>query len=205
MANDYAELKSRVADELWARSDLTSQIASAIQRAIEYHADERFWFNEGSQTANTTSGNQYVTIPTGLRSLDVVMATVGGNKYELCKREFDELEIWYGASDTSGQPMDYAWRGSQVRIFPEPNDAYTLTFVGIYDEAALSDDADTNAWTSGVPADLIVARAKFFIARDLILDPEIMNAAAMAEIEALRRLRSETHDRVADGKVVAGW
>lgn len=203
--SNYGALKSRVADELWQRTDLDSQIAAAILRAIEHYATTRFWFNEGTGTVNTVSGNQYVTLPSGLRTEDKVFATVGGNHYELCKREFDELEVWYGASDTSGQPMDYAIRDGQARIFPKPNAAYTITFTGIFDQTALSDDSDTNDWCTGIAQDLIVSRAKFTITRDILLDDKQMAMSRMAEMEALNRLRSETHMRVADGRVTAGW
>ena len=202
--SDYGTVKDRVANEL-KRSDLTSEIASTVLRAIEYYADERFWFNEGSDTAATTSGNQYVSLPSGIRVIDAVYATVGGYQYDLMKREFDELEYWHGASNTSGQPLDYAVRGSQARIYPEPNAVYTLTFTGVYDEDALSDDEDANAWCLGVPQDLIVARTKYLLSRDITLDTDHMQAAVIAERESVRRLRDESHRRIADGKVVAAW
>ena len=67
----FGALKTRIADEL-NRSDLTSQIASAVPRAIEYYARERFDFNEGRSTASTVVDNQYVDFPDGLRVVDEV-------------------------------------------------------------------------------------------------------------------------------------
>lgn len=202
--SDLAALKARIADEL-NRFDLTSQIASAITRAIEFYADKRFSFNEGRLTVTTTASSDYVDHPTGLRKDDFVYATVGGHRYELVKREFDELDRWHGASDTSGQPLDYAVRGSQFYIYPTPNAAYTLTVTGIYDQPALSADTDTNAWCTGVAQDLITARCKFTIARGITFDDEMARNSADEVREALNRLRGETHALVADGKVSAGW
>lgn len=202
--SDLAALKARIADEL-NRSDLTSQIASAITRAIEFYADERFSFNEGRLTLSTTANSDYADYPTGLRKIDSVYATVAGHRYELVKREFDELDRWHGASDTSGQPLDYAVRGTQFYIYPTPNAAYALAVTGIYDQPALSADTDTNAWCTGVAQDLITARCKYTIARDITFDSEVMRNSAIAEREALNRLRSETHALVADGRVSAGW
>ena len=200
----FATLKARVADEL-NKSNLTSQIATAVTRAIEFYADERLEFNEGRSTATTTADNDYVTYPSGLRKADEVFATVGGRTYPLMRRDFDVLEHWHGASDSRGQPMDYAIRDGQLFIYPTPDQAYTLTVTGIYDEAALSADTDTNGWCTGMPQDLIVARAKFTIARDITIDDEMMRNARMAEVEALSRLRSETRRKISSRKVRPGW
>ena len=201
---DFSTLKARVADEL-NRSDLTSQIASAVTRAIDFYADERLSFNEGRLTVTTTADSDYVDHPAGLRKVDYVYATVGAHKYKLVKREFDELETWHGASNSSGQPLDFANRGGQFYIFPTPNKAYTLTVTGLYDEPALSADDDTNDWCAGIPQDLIVARAKFTIGRDILFDDEMMRNSALAEREALLRLRAEDNEMTSDNKVSPGW
>lgn len=202
--SDFATLKARIADEL-NRSDLTSQIASAVPRAIEHYARERFDFNEGRSTATLTIDNQYVDFPSGLRVVDEVYATVGGYTYDLTRREFDEIEYWSGASNTSGQPLDYAMRNRQFRIYPTPNAAYVLTVTGIYDEPALSADDDTNDWCTDIAADLINYRVQFLMYRDILKDRESMLEARQAEKEALQELRAEAEHLTSDGKVSAGW
>lgn len=202
--SDLASLKARIADEL-NRSDLTSQIASAIPRAIEKYARERFDFNEGRSTATTVADNQYVDFPDGLRVVDGVYATVGGYTYDLRRVEFDEMEYWHGASNTKGQPLDYTLRKGQLRIYPTPNDAYTLTITGIYDEPALSADTDTNAWCTGLAEDVINYRVQYLMYRDILKDRESMIEARLAEQEALRELRGESELLTSDGKVSAGW
>ncbi len=204
----FGALKTRIADEL-NRTDLTSQIGSAIQRAIEYYARERFDFNEGRSTATTVADSQYVDFPAGLRVIDEVLVTVGGTSYDLCRREFDELEIWHGASNTKGQPLDYAVRKGQFRIYPTPNQAYTLTVTGIYDVTPAitsdSDDAVTNDWCTDLAQELINYRVQYVLYRDILKDRESMVEARMAEQEALRELRGEAELLTSDGKVSAGW
>lgn len=200
----FAALKTRVSDEL-NRADLTSQISSAVTRAIEFYADERFSFNEGRSTVVTVADNQYVTLPTGLRKIDSIYATVGGHTYEMVKREFDALELWHGASDSKGQPLDYAVRDTRFRIYPTPDQAYTLIVTGIYDETALSADGDTNGWCSGVYQDLITARARYTISRDILFDREGMEHSRLAEVEALKRARAEDNELVSDNLVSPGW
>lgn len=204
MADDFAGLKSRVADEL-NRSDLTSQISSAVLRAIEFYANERFTFVESETARDTEADNQYVTLPSDLREEDRVYTTVGGYQYDLTKQEFETLEYWHGASNTKGQPLDYARRDGRLRIWPTPNAVYTLTILGKFDQTALNEDTDTNGWTSGLPADLIVARAKFTISRGITYDQEAAAAAGAEVKETLARLRQEAGDIITDNKVEAGW
>ena len=54
MANDLAQMKARIADELGQRTDLTSQISFAISDAISFYNNERFIFNESRDITFST-------------------------------------------------------------------------------------------------------------------------------------------------------
>src|SRR5687767_15996321 len=67
-----AELKTRTIaetnrDDMGAGGELEAVLASAIARAIEYHADELFWFNRASVSAATIASAATVALPAGLR------------------------------------------------------------------------------------------------------------------------------------------
>lgn len=187
------ELKARVLDEL-NRPDLAVQVAAAIPRAIEHFAARRFHFNIGRKTAVTAPGQADVPSPAGLRLPDRVFVTVGGNGYELRARSPDEIEDDLLAVSTSGQPTDYADIGATFRLYPTPDAAYTLTFVGVVDVPALVGDGTSNAWTIQAE-DLIAARVRYTVGRDVLRDELIARAGAIAEGEALGRLRSEATRR----------
>lgn len=201
MANDLQSLQARIADEL-TRTDLTSQIASAIDRAIDHYAARRFWFNEQRVTGVCTPNNEYVNYPTGLRVLDAVFArlSAGGNPpgYPLEKKSEAEIEEFAQAVNTATQPMLYCTIGSQIRLYPMPNAAYPLTFVGVFDLPALSAPTDTNAWTSDAQ-DLICARAKYTINRDILRDSDAMTFDKIAVSSAIKRLAGETARRTGTG------
>ncbi len=200
--SDLGALKSLIAGKL-QRSDLTSEIAYEIPRAIEFFADERFWFNEDIKTATTTAEDEYVAVPTGLRVEDMVQVTIGSQRYPLRKKSRNEIETMDGWSEgTTGQPVYYSYDDGEFRIYPEPNTTYTLTVPGIYDEAALSADDDSNAWT-GVAQDLISARVQFVLARDELKDPDMMISAKQAMDEALAMLRLKTGRRQTTGRIKA--
>lgn len=196
-------LKSRIASEL-IRSDQTANIANAISRAIEHYAGQRFWFNQSRGTATTTPSDEYVANPSGLRIEDSVFVTVGGSQYRLCKQSADAIEDLQGLVTTEGQPTDYASIGDQVRLYPTPNQAYPMAFVGVFDLTALESDDDSNAWTDEAQ-DLIAARARYTILRDILRDPEQAMAAQVAEREALARLRAESTRRVGTGRITPSW
>lgn len=199
------ELKARIANEC-DRDDLTTEIADRINRAIEYYADTRFWFNEQIKTATTTADDEYVTPPTGLRREDAngVFITVGGFKYPLEKRDRTYIQYWQATQNIKGQPVEFAYENEQWRLFPTPSDAYTLTVLGVYDIDAPADDDSSNDWTNHAE-DLIAARARLLISRDVTYDSEMIASARAAEQEALTRLKGETSERTSMGRMEPGW
>lgn len=179
-------------------------LAKAIERAINHHAKGRFFFNEARRTTNAVAGQDYVARPDGLHTIDSLKATVGGSSYALTQHSNEVLDGWAAAVTTSGQPTEYAAFGDQIRLYPTPNFAYPLIFLGTADVAPLDNDSATNAWTED-GEDVIVARAKFLLARDVFRDPEAATLAMGAEGEALQRLRGQSNRRVATGRLRSRW
>lgn len=199
------DLKTRIAREL-DRTDLSDVISSAIAQSIEHYASTRFWFNEDSQAAATTPGIEFVSIQTGgPRVEDIVNITVAGFRYALRKRSLPEIDAWLGASAGTGQPTDYCRFGDQFILYPRPNAIYTLTARGVFDvlPALVSDDI-SNAWTNA-GADLIAARSRQTIYRDVLIDTEAETLANYAKGEAKRALIGDTVRRVATGRVRGNW
>lgn len=198
-----AVLKARVATEL-VRTDQTAAIAAAITRAIEHYADTPFWFNHGSGSTVTVSGTDTAALPTGLRveDPDGVFLERSGYGERLRKRSLAEIEDFHQVVTTDNQPTDYCRIGALLRLYPTPDDAYTVRVIGVYDQPALSSDSSTNAWTNEAQ-DLIAARAKHLVARDILQDPEKAAAALTAETEALRDLKRKTARRLGTGRIRA--
>lgn len=195
------ELKSRIADEL-NRDDLDTQIGNSITAAIQQWGRERFWRTVSSQTATTTLGGQYATLPEGMRTLDIVQVLDGSTYWPLTARPLATIDDWQGATTSSGVPSDYAVENTRIRLYPTPDAVYTLTFVGVFSLPALADDTDTNFWTEEA-ADLIAATVKYRIYRDIIRNSEAMTFAKVAEKEALDWLTDETTRKLSTG--LRGW
>lgn len=199
----FGELKTRLLAEI-KRPSMTSEAEAHLLRAIEYYASRRTWKNEGTNTITTTADTATATIPTGLRDASRVAVVVGGYDYTLDKVTREVMADRQGGDTGAGQPIEYSWEDGVFKFWPIPDDAYTVNVTGIYDDTSLSDDADSSSWTT-IGADLIVARAKYTICRDVTLDTEMMALAQLAERSARNRLFSETNARTATGRVSAGW
>jgi hypothetical protein len=197
-----AELKARILDE--CDGVTVRLIGQHITRAIEHYASERFWFSTTSGTATTTASVASVTAPTGLRVDDSAFMTISaGVPYQLERRPLDEVNYELTTNTSTGQPSVYARSDGLVKLHPTPAGAYTLTMFGLYDEAALSSDASSNAWTTEA-ADLIAARAKKTLYRDVKHDLEKAAVCGTAEEDALYHLRAETVRRGSLGRLRAG-
>ena len=212
----YADLQSRIADELGARSDLTSEIQLAIQTAIAKWERERFYFNE-VRTANafsTVKGQEFYGssdyAPLGtLAHIDKLSVLIAGNRFALSPRTTQYLEDLSLNPAVQGQPMDYAYYALQLRLYPIPDAAYPINILGTTRLAALVNAGDSNAWSIDAEA-LIRAEAKMDLYENVLQTPELADRMRLlihgdpskpGHRGYLYALKAETARRGASGKV----
>jgi hypothetical protein len=200
-------MKSIIGDDL-ARSDLTSQIAAAITQAIEYYKTENFWWQQTRTIEFDTVIGTYSYSSDPINSIaqidEVMNFDSGGTIYGVDRMdpmELDALVEDNGAS--SGRPIWYSYYEEVFRLYPIPDDVYTIRINGLIERAApTSDDATGNYWMLPAYAqELIRCRAKFYLYDHTIQAPEKAAAfGALADME-LARLRRETSQRTATGQI----
>jgi len=183
-----AQLKTQVIaelnrDDMGSGGDLETVLANAIDRAIEYYADELFWFNRASATPNTVGGQNYIALPAGMRRADLITYS----QQQLFKVNLEQIEY---LTDT-GIPTRWAADGNNIRLWPAPDAVYSLAVYGVAD---LGTPVTTNAWTTEA-LDLIDARVRFTLFRDILRDKDGAQFAKMAEEEALAGLNRESRRR----------
>lgn len=174
---DLAALKARIADEL-DRTDLTSQIALAIATAISNHSQERYWFNEDTDTFSTSAGTEYYAIdPTNtvfdngmvFREIQALTLIVNNNRTPVYVHTWKELNDKIHSITAQGYPIQYAIFSQQIRLYPRPSGVYQLQAYGTTDIPAPAADNLSNFWT--VEAEkMIREEAKAIICADVILD-----------------------------------
>jgi hypothetical protein len=191
-------MKSRIAAEL-ARTDLTSLIATAIQDAIDAYTDERFWFAESRAiTFSTVDGQEFYTSSDAasiatINVIDYAIVYVGNDPHTLRYGRPEDMEHLSANGTQEGTPWSYTWYGNALRLYPVPDQAYTVRIGAAVKVAAPASDAEaSNHWMTSAER-LIRSRAKLELALHVLKDEAL--AATMAEgvREAWDQLKSRTN------------
>jgi hypothetical protein len=206
MANDLAQMKSRIADEM-ARGDLTSQIAFAIGDAISFYQNERFIFNESRDiTFTTVAGQDFygaaanAAIPS-MWSFDYLILYLGSIPWPVKRRTPLEVEILNNNGLVSGQPYNYAWYNKQIRLGPVPDGVYTMRIAGRITYAApATDDEAGNPWMIDAEK-LIRSRAKYELALNVTQDSDMAQIMAAQVSEAFDQLKGAANRLTATGEI----
>jgi len=198
--SDLGTLRSRIADDI-ARSDLTSQIATAINNAIRHYERERFWFNEATASLVTVASTQTVALPSDFMAADNVRVTVNGSTYDLFPRTKAYIDALTVTASHTGQPSDWTIYAQNLWLWPVPDAVYTLTMTYQKSLGALSSSSDTNAWMVEAEG-LIRNRAESEIYSSVIRDQEMAALTRGWEMDELRSLQSQTSRYTASGSIV---
>lgn len=173
--SDLATMKARIASEL-RRTNITTQIASAIQTAIESYQHERFWFNETREILFNTVNQQWQYDSSDDANLglilrwDYVLAQVGDDYFTLSPMSAAQIEILNGDGDFEGQPLNWSWYNNQFLIYPIPNDVFPIRIGGMIAYAAPASDAEANnPWMTSAEK-LIRCRAKYELYTHVLMD-----------------------------------
>ncbi len=173
-------------DDMAAGGELAQARIDAVADAVEYHADEPFWFNRASAAATTSSGDATLALPAGIRIASLV-AFAGE---PLAKVALERIEH----RTETGRPASWAGNEGTIQLWPVPDGAYALSVHGLAATAVPALDSESNHWTTEAGR-LILATAKKILYRGSLRDPEGYALARDEEIEALSRLRRETRRR----------
>lgn len=194
------ELKTRIYEECNSRTylepgvgDLSGSLTRAIERAIEFYADEKFWFNAYQETEPTIASQDYIDKPAAVRRIETI--TLPAEYVKL--REVSLSTLYEARLSGAGESSPRLWAeyDDDIKFYPTPDAVYTLQLVGIADIGVPATDGASNDWTT-YGQDLIAARARFVLYRDQFRDIEGASVAQAAADEALRRLRRDTAKRL---------
>jgi len=195
----YADLIAQVHEDLLLENH-TAQISTAISTAIEVYEQERFWFNEIRATTTTSSGQEFYDLPSDFIDIDTLTCAINNNTYPLIQRDFKTIDDWFiTASTYSGYPDSFCIYDEQLRLYPVPDGAYTMTIAYQYKPAALSAGTDSNSWTNDA-RNLIRFSADADVALNYRQDPKRYALFKQQEARELSRLRSRTAKSVMTGK-----
>jgi hypothetical protein len=185
-----AELKTRIRletnkDDIAVSGEAETALTTALTQAVEYYSTELFWFNRASGSGNTSASTATIALPSGIR----YPLSVSYSGETLRKTDLNQIEH----RTETGLPTHWAENEGAIQLWPIPDATYALSVFGLA-STTLPADGASNIWTSEA-VDLIAARTRFLLFRDVWRDMEGVQLAASAEGEALSRLRKETRRR----------
>jgi hypothetical protein len=185
---DFGTMVTRLESEIH-RTNINAAVRSAILDAIlHYEEGPAFHFNSERSTASTIIGNKYLPLPAEPDAPEFVdflgtfplQITVNQSTYPLNRRGHDYLQlIDLDAVVGRGIPFDWTYEDNQIRLYPIPQDVYTLTLYYKSKLTPITADTDDNAWTTQGER-LIRARAKWDVYCNQI--HQFDKAAKMEEI-----------------------
>ena len=191
----YAIMKARIADEFVNESITTAQIENAIKTAIKHYEREGFWFNQKTGTfATVASQETYASadnadIPYIVR-IDTMRSSFGNILKPLTNEQIEDMQD----GSIEGSPGFYTRYENEIRLYPIPDTAYTITMGYVYKLTTLAADADTNAWTDECE-ELTRQAAKRILCTDILMQDDMAQRYAELERVAYDRIRKENKER----------
>lgn len=184
-----ADYRARVYDKLGLPTTdghvTTAQVNAALNAALQEYATEYDWpWLQSEATITTVAGTQTYALPA--RYTRTLYLIDGDGQGELEYRPRRQLAAYEGET---GRARFYSGLVGTVALYPEPNDAVTLTHGYVISEAEMDDDADTILLPDAY-ADFLVTIA----ARKIALrrkDTELKRLLDEEHTQWLGRIRNE--------------
>lgn len=197
-------MKARIASELRRGSTLTSQIAYAISDAIAAYQSERWFFNESRTTVSfsTVDGQEFYTSSddadiANIRKIDYAVVLVGDDVRKLEYADAEDMEHLSNNGTQEGTPWSYTYYDQKIRLYPVPDQAYTVRIAALGKVAEPASDGEANnPWMTHAER-LIRSRAKWELAKHVLRDADLAADMAEAVQEAWSELKSTTNQLTA--------
>lgn len=199
----FASMVALIQDEIDdTTAEYSTQIQDSIFTALRLCEREPLFFNEKKQlTLKTQPGKTWYGQEEGIfieseKAVEsVLLGTQNVAQTPLLFKSAEALQKQYGLQPPQGEPLFYTYCDQKIGLFPTPKRVESVCVV--YACAYLEDDqlreAD-NPWFI-YAFDLIKARAKYELCKNILKDPEYAAAAFRDFQEQLQALRFETSRR----------
>ncbi len=195
----YIDMINRIQDDLTNSAVTVAQIKNAIQSSISDWENTPFFFNQKTATFNTVNAQEYYStadladIP-NIVSFYSMELTISGYKRPVQPVDFAVIDDQQNGT-ILGSPFWYAYFTQQIRMYPIPDTAYTVTLSYLTKFAALVADSDTNAWMTSAE-EMIRQAAKRRIALDILYDDTMAARCSAMEDEAFDTLAEESRQKL---------
>lgn len=189
----FAQMKTWVSKRLQDPNNTavsSADVGELVNSALNYWKNNRFWFNEITDTTTLTESDPSVPLPADwlVPSIDdCFVIEYSGIRYPLKKVSESQYNAMY-LSNGIGQPWWYSRQAdTEYKVYPIPDRDYTLRrfYLRNYDD--FSSDSDTNAFSEKA-TNLLQYTAAAYGSRDFRQDEkmyEAFQAQAKREYDSL--------------------
>ncbi|WP_150214929.1 hypothetical protein [Candidatus Tokpelaia sp.] len=206
----YRDMVDQISDELDDTNDTyLPQIQNAVLAAIRFCAREPFYFNRNREAVLATKpgyscydARDNATLA-AFGSIHAVYCEADGQIFALKREPAEDLELLAGSNVMMGLPCLYGFFGQKLCLYPVPDKIYTIRL--LLNPAALpaiKSAAEASPWFTEA-FDLIKARAKYDIYKDILKDAPLAAAAFNDFREQWAALQAETSRRAGAGRLRA--
>lgn len=212
MARTRADIEAQVADDL-ARTDLSTQITTAMDWALDYYEDDRFTFNEVTHASVTLSSSlnfmPLTTPPQQYKFLkfDRVRILLNGIFYEVIPSDYD-LVMAYQDQNVLSRPAFYCIHGDNMQFDTLADQNYALDIDGLISlgtgDTATFTAASAVAWFN-VAGELIRSAIKRNLYGHVIKDERMASMAVEAEQDAYSMLKGQATRKKSSGFIKPRW
>ncbi|MBB4077076.1 hypothetical protein GGR08_001393 [Bartonella fuyuanensis] len=196
-----SHLVSVIQDEIDDTTDeYVVQIQESIFSAIRFCERESFYFNESRYVVFQTRAGQSVYDAMDSRDIEsavkikTLFLNSGHKKIELERRIHRSLESSL-SSGQQGTPFCYSYFDRKLHFYPTPDRAYQIQLLLSPQRFSEIESIDEEHPWFIYGFDLIKARAKYELYKNILKDPDCTTAAYNDFNEQLHELRAETSQR----------
>ncbi|WP_354190602.1 hypothetical protein [Bartonella silvatica] len=198
-----------IQDEIDDTTDEYSvQIQDSIFTALRLCEREPFFFNEKKQVmlktqrGKTWYGQEEGVLIESEKALESVI--LGNNdltKRPLLFKSFEALQKQYGEQPSQGRPLFYTCLDQKIGLFPTPEQVESVYLFYAPLRCGNEQVREEGPWWTHA-FDLIKARAKYELYKNILKDPEYAAVSFSDFQEQLQALRCETSRRKGASKIL---
>jgi hypothetical protein len=143
------EMVEQIREDLNRGTDFDARIKRAVETAIRFYKSQRLGFNLKRAFATLTSGQEYISLPTDWIEADLMRLDHDSERDLMREVTYDWIDEQESNADLRGRPRRFAIQHRTMRLYPIPDQTYTLMLSFQYELTNVSksaDDSATNAW-----------------------------------------------------------
>lgn len=201
--DNLGQLKSTIASDI-GRSDLTSQIASAVAQAHDEVRHREFYFNQTRDFTFSTVVDQYQytsSVTSSIKGQSILLTDfwnirnvwldITNRRRSLNFVPYEAMENRLDGSQSKGEPYDWSWYQEELWLYPVPSSVFTVRVAGHYNLPLPSSDADSNAWITDA-GEYLREAAKEILYSTRINSPDRLKLAMAGKAKTLSILKNKT-------------